>query len=401
MSKYSGFSFLNRGNSVNRTANAFKENSDKRIKFYLDLCTQKEVPPQNYTKMTNEELSAEIDRLYGLRSKAQLDLIKQKITQLQELGVQINLPKPEVMNNLTGGKGGTASSLINQLIEIENEHNSKLPPLDVQIKKLKDMFLVLEVPYEDYGIKRKVPYEEMGDGYWRWVTPEEFDAQCKELLTKSEAQSLIERFYYSTYAEWRKTRLSQRKADMIRTLEGYLFDKPNSDWYLDLCGNLVERHDFTRRKTLKEQYIPNNFTPLDEFQLQMFSDETADKYIEMLKEENKRSFGYTFQQSDDSKTFEKLRKVKEADLNNERFRIFQEIMFSLEAKAGYDDEDLHNAAVSLFTDEDLRTSDMLKDYADKIRGFMFNLLDTGAITFGELIEMCSNSDIAMNLLLNR
>jgi hypothetical protein len=404
MKSASSFSFL-RGNSE-REYQISEVRNESQIKYYLDLCESKCLPPANYINLKREELSDEIKRVFGLRSKSQLDLIKTKVDKLQQLGVTINHFAPDILNTLTGGKDGTASTLIGSLIKMEGDLNAKLPPNEQQIDKLKDMFLVFDVPFEDYDILRKVDRSDVGEGMFSWLKAEEFEAECMVKLTKETAQKLINDFYYTAYYEWKKTRLSRSKADTIRRLEGYLIDKPSKtvNWYLGIDGNMVEAHDYSSppsKANLKYQYCPCNFTPLDEFELQMFSNKAADKYISILKQENKKRFSSISKSSDGSETFEELRGTTEKDANKQRFNDLQEIMFRLESVAGYPDEELHNAAVSLFTDEDARTSEMLKEYSDKIRGFMFHLLDTSAITFEGLVELCSTSDIAIKILINR
>lgn len=91
----------------------------------------------------------------------------------EETGVDIT---NELIKKLTGGKDGSASKLIEQLLDRKRKMGNLLPPTEAQIKFLVDMFLCPDIPFEEFDIKKK---RKISDDTYVLMTPAEFAEEVK------------------------------------------------------------------------------------------------------------------------------------------------------------------------------------------------------------------------------
>ena len=378
--------------------------------YYLSLCAKKGVMPTSYLNMNFEQLDAEIKRVFAYfpATQAQLDKIDKLILDLAEAGVTVKIDK----STLTGGKEGSASSFIQYLIDECYKHSENMPPNDTQLLKMCKMFHCPAVPFEQYGIERRIWLEGEPE-MWRNPTAEEFATVIRTTMKKNEASKFLDE-YETKFFDWQRTRImvDSPKWSLIRTLEQRMANMESpiiKEWAVDENGQMVQvEHKVDRN----QYYNPTGFVPVENEHLMLFSVEEADKYIDILKSDLKRKESEETDKAvrkfekveegngDDSKTFEELRRaktVKEA-IDNE-FKGLQDLMFKLEAVAGYNDENLHNAISSLLVDNVNEESE--RENKLYIKEFMLNLIDDGYISFGAMADLCRDSLVAIRILIGR
>ena len=372
------FSFTNYNTNVKGTARLATEN---QIKFYSDLCAQRNLQPQeDVANLSYAEVSSLIEELkkHTPPSQSQIELIERKILNLQSMEILINLPDT---SKLTGGKEGSASKLIETLMQLEAKHIETAPPSENQLSFMVNMYLCPDVNFEEYGIARRITLEE---NLWRKLTPQEFADEIIKKMNRKEASKFIDK-HRGTFHIWKSTRIKIEQEKYIRTLEARLSDTSvptPTEWVVDIEGNLIQQ-------TTKTEHSPSGYTPLDELELKMLSAEEAGKYIDILKSELERKELYRFGGSDNIDiTFESLRRNDK----EEEYKALKEIMFKIEAVAGYEDEDLHKTPAYLIAGE--------KEGKDKIKEVIQDLLKRDAITKEGMIELCKKSSIMQEILSN-
>ena len=98
-------------------------------------------------------------------------------------------------------------------------------------------------------------------------------------------------------------------------------------------------------------------------------------------------------------TFEDIRKAKNPQQKyNNDLKELQDLMFNLEAVAGYADEELHNAVSDLLLQDEV-DFETLQQQKLKIKEFMLSLVETQATSFEGLVELCKKSETAQNILI--
>ncbi len=392
-----------------------------QIKYYHDLCKQRNIEPQDVNNFTFETMSAEIQRLMKIYppSPAQVKLINDKVNnlkliidnmhftdeQIEELKaneedvvsiiiiglIDNNLNLDPIMKELTGGRDGTASKLIENLIGVEKQLSNIQEPTEKQIEIMVNMFLCPDVPFESYGISRKIELEE---GLWRKPTPEEFAKQIKSTLTKADASKFIDN-YRGAFYEWKKTRIRPEQLRYIMELERRLANQSptteiNEAYTID--GDTIQIGEHKREYISGTEYVPHT-----QEQLVQFSIEQASQFIDQLKSELNRR---------ESSSFAEL-EIEYNDLSasyynkNEveiEYEALKNLMYKLEAIAGYHDEELHEAVgVELIEDDGPESN--IKN-RKKIREFMKDLLETGSITFDGLMELARDCPTALKILID-
>ncbi len=384
----------------------------KQISTYLDMCRDRKLSPVNYVNFSVKEMSAEMDRIKTLRSRAQIDKIYEKIGLIREIGINLDSFLMNVdFNTLTAGREGTASKLIEELFAIERECNTMLPPTDEQLDQIMSWMLCPDVPFEDFDIPRT---KEIGNNFWRRLTPDEFRVECAEHLKRNEASKLIDDFRGMFY-DWRKTRISKGKMDYIRNLESRLISiyTPKEETIsVDLHGNRVVNVEH-KVKDNGIKYDPIAFVPLTDDELLMFNNDEAEMYISILKAEGRRK--YYSQSLDGDLTFEELRtinnsedvedsSVKKAD-NIEvacdlDYKELQSSIFRLEAIAGYKNDEAHDVISSLLTKEEYNSEEITyaKSY---LRDYMLFLVDEGYCTLQGMAGLITDSKLLTDLLIGR
>lgn len=383
----------------------------RQVETYLNMCHDRLLKPVNYTNFTINEMSQEIDRIKSLRSRAQIDKIYEKIDFIKSLGINLDTFLMNVnFDELTGGRDGTASKLIEELFAIEKECNVMLPPTDEQLDQITGWMLCPDIPFEDFNIKRT---KDLGDGFWRRLTPEEFRTECAKNMKRNQASKLIDDFR-GTFFEWRKSRISKAKMDYIRRLESRLVSVyiPKEDVIsVDINGDRVTsvKHKVTDKT---KTYDPTAFVPLTDDELFMFSDDDAEYYIDILKAESRRRY-YANKTSDEELTFEELR--TNADENTiqadqkagsveaactKEFIALQDAIFKLESVGGYENSEAHDAISSLLTSDGF-DSKTITEAKLNLRSYMLYLVDEGFITLQGLVELIKDSQLLTDLLIGR
>ena len=377
--------------STNTSTN--RPTTERQVSFYKDLCAQRNTEPVDVTNMTFQEVASLIEELktFYPASESQINLVKTKITNLQSMNVKINMPDT---SKLTGGRNGSASKLIENLIEMEKIHADTAPPSDAQLSFMVSMYLCPDVDFEAHQINRRI---ELNGNLWRKYTPEEFASLIKKSMTRKEASAFIDK-NRGSFHNWKQTRIKIEQQSYIRTLEARMADMSTPgivEWSVDQSGNLVQ----VQKPRKKEDTTVSGYTPLDDMELLMFSSDEASKYIDMLKSELERKELYKFgERSDGSESFEELRIPKNAnEVKKADYEELQNLMYKLEAIAGYNDEDLHEAVTYLLVEENC--DEACKENKAKIQGFMQELIEQGCIDIDGLIELTKDCPPAQKILI--
>lgn len=408
----------NRGTSNNTTfgrqntpSTGVKAKTERQIQYYRDLCAQRKVTPKNYILMSYDELAQEIATVKDFypASDAQIKIIKDKLQSLSEFGQEINAPD---FSTLTGGKNGTASSLIEALLKLERQHTDKIGVTEPQIEMLVGMYLCPDVPFEAIGVNRKVllnpvisyssdmPYDEQfAHQTWRKMTPDEFANEIKNKVTKRDASAFIDA-HRGIFHTWKTTRIRPEQERYIRQLEDRMADLSSPtvvEWSVDINGNMVQiiKQDETRK-----EYNPRGCEPLDDLSLKMFSVEDASTYIDILKSELNRKELYSYGEvSDNSMTFEAIRTPSTSEKKRDKeMQQLEDLMFRLEAVAGYENDEIHQTITPYLFEDDV-DCEIVQENKDKVRDFMKFLIAEQYITFDGMIQICSDCEIAQHILL--
>lgn len=368
-----------------------KAASEGSIKFYLDLCAQKNVTPDSTIGLTAVQIDEKIKAVKSFfpASEAQLALIDTKIAGLQTAGVAINLGE-ELKSKLTGGKNGTASNLINDLIGIETKAGITATPTDSQIQFLVNMYLCPDCGFEEYGVNRRVQLEGTA---WRMPTPDEFANDIKSKMSKSDASKFIDS-NRPAFFTWKNSRVKPGQLSYIQQLEARLADTSKvhaKEFSIGANGVISE---VTRATDKSKDWSPAGYTPLTEIQLAMFSMDDASQYIDLLKKDIARKDS-TPQEAEisDERGAQTVEEAIRAD-----FDKLDGLMYTLESIAGYSDDELHSSVKSTVTG-DVVSADVTA-CKEKIRGFMLDLIPT-YITLEGLVTAIEDLPIAQSIFLGK
>lgn len=392
----------NRGYDRSYTGSSARTNSptQRQIGYYMDLCVQRKVTPKNYTQMTADQLAQEIETLrkFYPASQKQIDMIRDKVTNLQGMGININMPSDVELNALTGGQGGTASVMIESLIKLERQHSDQAPPTEAQLKFLVEMYLCPDVPFEEnFDIRRRI---ELDNNMWRRPTPDEFAEQIKTKMKRNDASRFIDQ-HRGAFHTWKQTRIRPEQMRYIKELEARMVNLGSPvtvEYSIDINGNItqVQKHDTDK----SAQYNPKGYMPLDDMQLMMMSSNEASQYIDILKSEQGRRELYSYGEvSDNSATFEDLRQAKdEHQAKIQEFTALQDLIFKLEAVAGYENPEVHDA-VNFYLVEEGGNAEAVRESRKVIKDFMLYLVQNEYIAFSSIAELCKDSKVAQNILI--
>jgi len=388
--------------------------------FYGDLCKQRNITPDPITKFNADTISAAIDKMLKSTpaSEKQVAKILEKIEDLKNVLVQMefteeqlasfeasesdlvqiiisgilkdNLDMDSVLIGLVGGMDGTASKLIQGLIDTQRLFSNQMPPSSPQIEMMVNMFLYPDASFEDYGVERRI---ELESGLWRKPTPQEFAENIEANMTKAEASAFIDKNRGGFY-DWRNTRIQPTQASYIRELESRMGN--DSKLSVVETATTIEGETVEVPAGKNESIKGSCYTPFDEYQLMMLSKEQASAHIDMLKAELSAAKETSLEGTaeDDSK----LRNILDVDkLIKIEYEAFTDLMFSLEAVAGYANDELHEAATyNLVADDDVETSEANREV---VKEFMKELVANGSISFQGLMELCSASVTAQRIVL--
>lgn len=231
------------------SAPADKKSTPGQHKYYLDLCTQKrQTPIEDYIDKSFNEMSNMIEILKDLRpvSESQLNSLTKCVDRLANVGINVDINFEE----LTGGREGTASAVLEYLFELVNKHCTPEtePPSDKQLEYVASMYLCPSVDFESFGVERWIYLE---DNMKRRPTSDEFIDTLRNKFNKSTISEFINK-NREEFNEWRKTRIRPGQLKHIISL--------------------LEKHGGSQ---------------VDELTLLQFSQEEADVYIKTLLDELK------------------------------------------------------------------------------------------------------------------
>ena len=417
MSNFSFTSFLT-NNKRTGTARVYTDRmsapTEKQIQYYLDLCQRKKVQPKEIKLFTFETIGKEIEQIRQLPDPAsdrQIEKIKQLQQEISELGGNLKPFSEEFLSRLTGGAEGTASQLIETLMRKRTELNEVALPSDAQLQIMVEWFLCPDIPFEDFGIQKKIyldsTIETNGEtvNLWRYMTPDEFANEIKSKMTKKQASEFIDRYRVAFY-DWRKTRITQQQVRYIRELEQRLasiYTPRQTEFAVNEDGEIVEIKQSASRDARGELQTVA-YEPLTEMQLAQMSYEEASLFIDQLKSELERKELYRYGNiyGDDQQALEDKRGAKDRnDAIIKEYTALNDLIYKLEAVAGYENYDLHGLIrETLLEGEDHRSEEAknaIKEFMmqtiDFERGFSQVIKD-----LGRLQVMCEESVIATAIL---
>ena len=373
--------------------------SPQQIKFYKDLCNQRGLTPEDVSGWSYNQLDAKIKEIKAHIpvSVGQKELIKKKIANLQSMNV--NMKEPDY-STLTGGKDGTASQLISQLIEWEREYYEKAPPSEEQIKFLVQMYLCPDVAFEQFDIKRTVIYDEVneltGKPYWRYLTPEEFAEEISNKMNRKDASKFIDD-NRGTFNTWKSSRIKPEQKKYIRQLEDRLADTEvpkEMHWIIQEDGTpVLQRKEITDKGRL---YAPKGYSPLAELELAQMSVEDASRYIDILKSELQRKELYSGASEPEIDPNE-LRDISEENSIEQEMEKLKQLVHGLESIAGWTSDDLHEAINSLLVEG--YDNEALQQNKRNIQGFVRAMIENGDIDFGSLLEFAKENEVMQKVML--
>lgn len=378
------FSFTNFSSPINTSGNESNDTrkpTERQYAFYKDLCTQRNVEAKDIAEFASyDELSDEIKKIraYFPASEKQIELIKAKIENLNKMGVNIQMPNTSA---LTGGRDGSASTLIESLIQMENQYKDKMPPSEAQLQYMVNMFLCPDMDFEDFGIEKKVALE---DNKWRYMTPTEFAEEIKSKMNKREASHFIDK-HKEAFNQWRSTRIRPEQQRYIRILEDRIAGKETpakTEWIVNDKGELE------MKKTLIATEDVNKIWRLTEMQLMQFSIEDASKYIEILTSELARKEKSTILEPENSREDKK---------EDNELKALETVIYYLETVVGHELFEFHEKISSLLTDGFDSTE--INQIKNDIREFMLEIIKQDYIDLAGLVELCKDSITAQRILL--
>lgn len=435
---------------------AHKPVSPRQVAFYLDLCSQRKIKPENYHMMTYDELKEKIQHLKSNRpaTESQKQTIRETIERLQSYGVQVKQLSESQLSELTGGEDGTASKLIESLFQLERENSQKAPPTEQQVQRIVQMYLCPDVDFESYGIQKKFYLEKL-DAYsthyhtpdllekrlWRRYTPDEFAKQIFNKFTRKDASEFITKFN-PLFIEWQRTRITPRQIEYIRELEMRLLNTaPNQTIGYEIQNGEIVQVFRPIQKGMMQN--PRGYVPLSDEQIIMLSQDEASRYIEQLQLElqdrdlyrygdnlqvqnytsyqdyladmrimrnniinsrwdEEKQYGYIEFNIPENYTLEEMRSAKDnTDWAIHEFTALNDFLFALEAKTGLPSDEIHVVPY-----QDMYTkasaSDRFFEDNDKkgaIKEYMAYVLTNDYITYNQMKTMCRNSEVASDLLI--
>lgn len=396
----------------NKKVNTQRKASTAQINFYADLCIQRSITPKDTSKMSYEDLDMEIKALRNSYPASESQKIKiiELIKQLQSVGINIKSYDESMLNKLTGGRNGTASTLIESLIKLLSENTDKMKPTNKQLETIVSWFYCPDIPFEDYNVSRKVPvehlesyssdlpYEEQtAQQLWRKPTPQEFASLIIDKFNKADASQFIDK-YRGAFFEWKRSRCTSKQKNFIRELEARFcvtHQLKEITFSIDASGNIQQ----TVINKPQHEYNPQGYQPLSDEELNMMSVDDASKYIDIINAEFKDKSLYQYNESPDERleTTRQAKNKKDAEITE--FNNLNDLMYAFEALAGYDDEELHECATELVCNKDITDNNTQKKRS-YIYDFMMQLLENNCIDIAGLTQMCEKSTTAQKILLH-
>lgn len=234
------------------TARSANKATPGQLEFITRLCEQKKQPlPENMQNFTFDEASAEIERLKSIFpvSAKQIDLINKTIAELEAAKVHVDAPD---INTLTGGREGTASKFITELLTLRKIW-VKTPITDAQWERgLLPMVGCIDIDFESAGVAR---YETLDNGFKRFKTVPELEEACRNAFSFTSASEFIGK-WTPTLNEWRSTRirpgqatrilqLLERTGGTLSNLELFAFSQDQADAYIQELQTALSKPNVT------------------------------------------------------------------------------------------------------------------------------------------------------------
>lgn len=397
MANFSFTSFLssNGGSSATQgnTARRLSQPSEKQKSFYFDLCDRKKISRKDITQFTFDQLGKEIEQLQKLpdpASERQVAKIRELEKEIIALGGDLNPIGDAVINALSGGREGTASSLIQSLFDMRTALNQVAKPTDPQLGIMVEWYLCPDIPFESFSSEEvyamksganmsesmtvtiEIPRRiDLGDGLWRHMTPDEFASAIKERMTKRQASKFIDD-YRAVFYDWKKTRITSQQVNYIRELELRLanISTPKAVEFAVVDGEVQEIRNTT--VDYNAEWNPMAYEPMDELSLAQFSYEQASQWIDQLKSEltnkpktlhnEEEVYGQAQQQFEEKNLVrgENNRVRNEHDAKTDEFNKFNDLLFAVEAILGYGDDEVHEYATELMLDANVDSNAILE-----------------------------------------
>lgn len=411
-----------------RSTNAFPP-SVKTLQFLSDLRTRHRRSLVGLDTISYSEAQAEIKELQALPTPAsdkQLEIIANTIKELNDAGDKINISQAK-LHSLTGGREGTGSKMIEWLFARRQSLNIQQPPSDSQLDTLTEWFLCPDIPFESLSIavedeikpganmsdshtdtvcvEKKVLMPHVSATAWRWMLPEEFKAELKAKLTRSQASKLISE-YRGTFYTWKSSRTTKAQMDHIRRLDQRLANiesQAEVTFGIDQDGN-VEEVSTSKKNT----YNPRAHEPLSDIQLAQLSVEEAKILIDQMHSELNETYASIDNNAEQVHLNDKIRSFDErtgagvAKTINDA-RIFEytklsDLIYKLEAVVGHANDELHDMIKETLIDG---AGDSIH-VTHKIREFMLLAVDNSSReralrTSGALLQLTEDTEIGTKI----
>lgn len=395
-----------------RSYQASARPSEKQLVAYQKMCAQRNIEPQDVSRLTRAQLSKLIDQVKEIPSpatEAQIEKIKSMHQAILDMGVSIKPIPQEFLDSLTSGRDGTASQVIQLMYRRLEEAKLIAPPTEKQLQVLVSWFFCPDIPFESLTIvdepESKVveisrrqylepihafstdhdSVDEFEQRPWRLVTPQEFAERIKAVLTSNDASKLIDQ-YRGVFYEWRKTRITQEQMRQIRKLEERMsvtYTPQRVEFAMTEEGDLIEIGTPSRKRRSTIGYVP-----LAEESLIQMSVEDASRFIDQLKAEvsRKELRDGSLPHDESQQTLnDKFRKFDERNVTGEardmvganvkEVRMTEDLIYALESVVGYRADELHdliNENMVLYGAQGFRS----EDFADRMRRMMRDSIDT-------------------------
>ena len=298
-----------------------------QVKYYTDLCEQKNVTPVDTSNISSKDIRILIDEL-----KTIVTVSKSQVEMLKRLGEETNVDiTQELINKLTGGREGSASKLIEQLLERKRSMGNTLPPTEAQVKFLTDMFLCPDIPFEEFGIQKK---RQIADDTFVLMTPSEFASEVASKIHMSEASAFIDK-HRGVFFTWKSSRATLEQIKYIRSLEERLSTKREAvaiEFAISETGEVVE---LPHAKPVNEINLYNKLTDM---QLAQMGKKSAEEYINILKADLNKTELYTGFEAEAGRKDETFEELRIEDISNESTLedLLTDSMYKLSAMLGYE-----------------------------------------------------------------
>lgn len=405
--------------------------SPGQIKYYMDLTIRKRVAPVQMDIQTFDTLAKLIEELKAMpdpASPAQIDKIRALHAEISALHPETKPLDEAKLAKLTGGQNGTASGTIQRMYTIKASLSDVARPSQSQLEILVSWFFCPDIPFENFSIEKKKYIDKLttwSTDYnvptdlekrpFRLLTPSEFAEQIKLRMTQKQASAFIDE-HRGTYYDWKRTRVTSQQINYIRTLEGRL-----SNIYVpkavieavDFDGDIFTIPTSSSHETRGDLQTVA-YQGLSEHDLIQMSYEDASTFIDQLKSEladpTLRNIGSPFDDSqnelnDKLATFDETRKTgnlahDETSARVKEFTVLNDLIFKLEAVAGYNNDDLHEHIKESVLDGD---GDVPNHITEMFKDFMEQTLDRSSKerllnSIGRLYTMTEDSNIGTKIV---